>query len=113
MDRIVLGKHANNDIGVGLFVSQPEANVLDPEFAVSGNLMFDSTDDVKGSIRIIQEGQFALTCTRKTIPATFPSGINFIEEAGIEIDIPDEFQDGTIPEIAIWYAVGNSSIVKF
>ena len=55
MDRVVLGKHANTDIGVGLFVSQPGANVLEPEFAVAGNLMFDSTDAVKGSIRVIQE----------------------------------------------------------
>lgn len=108
-NRIILGKNPNNDLGTGFFVSNPGMNVLDAAQAHSGNLMFDTSGSPAGSIRVIQEGQFALTCTRKEIPATFPSGINFIEEAGITIDIPEEHQDGTIPEVMVWYAVGNSS----
>ena len=32
-----------------------------------------------------------------------------METAGVEIEIEPANRDGTIPEIAIWYAVGNSS----
>ena len=66
LDRIILGQHANTDIGPGLFVSMPGANVSDPDTAHFGNLMFDSSGP-HSSLKIIQNGHFTITCTRQAI----------------------------------------------
>ena len=109
MDRVVIGQNANTEVGSGLFVSTPGVNVSDPVVAVSGNLSFDSSNYMQGTVHVIQQGSFSLTCKREEIPAYTPCGKNFIETAGVEIDIDLKNQDGSIPEIAIWYAVGDSS----
>ena len=44
IDRIVLGQHSNTSLGAGLYVSVPGANVMHPEHAQFGNLMFDSNE---------------------------------------------------------------------
>ena len=67
MDRIVLGQHANASIGAGLYVSKPGANVMHPEFAIAGNLTFDTNEH--SSLHIIQTGTFKITCSRKAISA--------------------------------------------
>ena len=109
MDRVLVGNGITSSQGSGLFASRLGANVLDPDQALTGNLSFDSSDFTDGSLEVIQSGQFTLTCKREVIPANFPSGINYMETAGVEIEIEPANRDGTIPEIAIWYAVGNSS----
>ena len=101
MDRVVIGQNANTEVGSGLFVSTPGVNVSDPVVAVSGNLSFDSSNYMQGTVHVIQQGSFSLTCKREEIPAYTPCGKNFIETAGVEIDIDLKNQDGSIPEIAI------------
>ena len=68
MDRIVLGAHANTQLGSGLFVSTPGANVTHPEHGQYGNLMFD-TNEPHSSLTIIQTGTFKITCKRKAFSA--------------------------------------------
>lgn len=67
MDRLILGSHANNDLGFGMYASRPGINVSDPEVAISGNLMFDSS--VPFSLDIIQTGNFKITCERVALDA--------------------------------------------
>ena len=64
MDRIVLGQHANTSIGAGLYVSIPGKDVMHPEHAQFGNLMFDSNEP-HSTLNIIQTGTFKITCKRK------------------------------------------------
>ena len=54
IDRIALGQHANTELGSGLFISNPGANVLDPQYARGGNLAVDSSGAVVGSLHVIQ-----------------------------------------------------------
>ena len=68
MDRIVLGNHANTSLGSGLYVSQPGANVMHPEHAQFGNLMFNSNEPYP-PLRVHQSGTFSITCSRKAISA--------------------------------------------
>jgi hypothetical protein len=72
IDRIVLGNHANTQLGSGLFVSTPGANVSHPEYAQYGNLMFD-TNEPHSTLNIIQSGTFKITCKRQ---AFSPRGEN-------------------------------------
>ena len=135
MDRIVLGKHANTDLGVGLFISNPAANVLDPLYALGGNLAFDSSGSVVGSMHVIQTGSFVIECERVPIPYaanltsyTGSSGTGWIVEPDLDSDgalgapggvyldtgsadipVPSGLPEGVIPEVALRFAVGNSS----
>jgi hypothetical protein len=132
MDRIVLGEHANTDLGVGLYVSKPGSNVMDPEIAVSGNLMFNSNEG--SSLNIIQSGTFKITCDRISIPSAPSISIsntdnfwkalqsigysidditsrkeNILEKGTMQIPITSPLPNGEIPEVALRFAVGNSS----
>ena len=78
MDRVLIGPHANSYFETGLFVSKSGSNVSDPETAIAGNLTFDSTNFIDGTLEVIQEGQFTLQCKREVVPANFPSGIIFL-----------------------------------
>ena len=53
MDRVIIGPHANPNIGTGVFITKPGANVSDAAEAVTGNLTFDSTNFVAGSLEVI------------------------------------------------------------
>jgi len=48
----------------GLRVSRPGANVLDPVHARTGNLAFDSSDYIMGSLRVLQTGTFQIQCKK-------------------------------------------------
>ena len=169
IDRIVLGQHANTSIGAGLYVSKPGANVMHPEHAQFGNLMFDSNEP-HSTLNIIQSGTFKITCSRKAISArgetigarlndtqelfldggtghinahTFaydtgrPSNLttvanwdeaktpgyhnksfgkkakskqsNYLDTGSHTIQIASPLPNGEIPEVALRFAVGNSS----
>jgi len=47
---------------VGLYVSRPGANVLDPVQARTGNLSFDSS--IAGTLRVLQRGTFRIQCKK-------------------------------------------------
>jgi hypothetical protein len=53
----------NQSKDVGLFVSRPSSNVLDPVQARSGNLAFDSSRPL-GSLRVLQTGTFQIQCKK-------------------------------------------------
>ena len=53
----------NQSKDVGLFVSRPSSNVLDPVQARSGNLAFDSSNPL-GSLRVLQTGTFQIQCKK-------------------------------------------------
>jgi hypothetical protein len=169
MDRIVLGQHANTSIGAGLYVSAPGANVMHPEHAQFGNLMFDSNEP-HSTLNIIETGTFKITCSRKAISArgetigtrpndtqelfldgatghsnahTFPYDTerpsnlttvanwdeaktlgyhnksfgkkakskqsNYLDTGSHTITIASPLSNGEIPEVALRFAVGNSS----
>ena len=63
-DRVNLGLHANTDLGIGLFVSKPGGNVMDPAAAIGGNLMFNSSE--QDSLNVLQTGNFKITCERES-----------------------------------------------
>ena len=136
MDRVVLGQHANNALGAGLFVSNPGIDVNDAENAQGGNLAFDSSTSVIDSLYVAQSGTFTIECERvpvvhgakleshtgsaglgwKVLPdldadgALGASGGVYLDTGSVDIGIPPgAFPDGVIPEIALRFAVGNSS----
>ena len=63
-NRVILGKSTTDDTDYGLFVSKPGKDVLDPDVG-SGNLAFDSSDNSLGTLRIITQGSFSITCTKQ------------------------------------------------
>jgi hypothetical protein len=135
IDRIVLGQHANTELGAGLFISNPGANVLDPLYARGGNLAFDSSGAVMASMHVIQSGSFTIECNRVPIPYAAnltsytgshgigwmvepdldsdgalgaPGGV-YLDTGSMDIPVPSGLPEGVIPEIALRFAVGNSS----
>jgi len=95
MDRVILGKHANTLLNeVGLYVSKPGANVLDPQTYLDGNLMFSSTD--ASSLNIIQSGAFKITCEREPVAlsGTTPSVGTHNLERIFQISLKDIFGSG-------------------
>ena len=63
-NRVILGKSTTNDTDYGLYVSKPGEDVLDQNVG-SGNLAFDSSDFSLGTLRIITQGSFSITCTKQ------------------------------------------------
>ena len=131
MDRINLGIHANTDLGVGLYVSKPGSNVMDPASSTSANLMFNSNEG--SSLNIIQSGNFKITCAKKNIyipnistsdQSTYWKALQYIgysidpvkskvrntlDTGTIHIPLASPLPNGEIPEVALRFAVGNSS----
>jgi len=93
LDRVVLGPHSNTDLGVGIFVAMPGANVMHPEYAQAGNLMFNSSEP-HSALSIIQSGTFKITCSRKAISGRGETIGTRPNDIGSEL-----FLDGTTGDI--------------
>ena len=95
-----------NQQDYGLWVSKPSSNVLDPYTAYSGNLGFDSSDSLLGSLRVLQTGTFQIQCKKTFMGKKGALEIGSDEQMRANADYTKlyPFELDTIDDFADYYA---------